>query len=212
MDRSNDNVTGADHAGKVVGVYGSAATAPGTTDYAEAVEVGRALAKAGYAVMTGGYGGAMGAASQGAAEAGGHVIGVTVGLFKERGLVPNPFLKEEVHLPSLAERLNYLIVKPDAYVALRGGVGTLSEIALAWSLIQVGEIPSRPLVAVGRVWREILSPLATLGVMNPRELERITFVESGAAVLQALEAWWANPPAIPLRLGDVKEPPLLGNE
>ncbi len=198
--------------GKIIGVYGSASTLPGTPDYVEALALGRALAEGGFTVMTGGYGGAMGAASQGATESGGHVIGVTVGLFKDRGLVPNTFLSEEVHLPTLAERLNYLIVKPDAYVALRGGVGTLSEIALAWSLMQVGEVPPRPIIAVGRAWKEILPPLATLGVMNPRELGRVTFVDSGVEVLAALQAWWENPPVIPLRIGDVQEPPLLGDE
>src|SRR5438477_6894431 len=138
---------------KVVGIFGSAEGQPGTPDYGDALNLGKMLAQAGCMVMTGGYGGAMGAVSKGAAEAGGYVIGVTVGLFKERGLVPNPYLHEEVHLPTLAERLNYLIVKPDAYVFLKGGAGTLSEMALAWSLLQVAEIPARPMILVGSMWQ-----------------------------------------------------------
>src|SRR5215813_3802446 len=132
--------------GKVVSVFGSAGTRPGTPDFREAIQLGAILARSNYVVMAGGYGGTMGAVSQGAAEAGGHVIGVTVGLFRERGLLPNLFLHEEIDLPSLAERLNYLVNRPAAYFALRGGVGTLSEITLAWSLLQVAEIPRRPLV------------------------------------------------------------------
>ena len=89
---------GQDHkARKVVGVYGSASIDPGAPDYVEALKLGGRLAAAGYAVMTGGYGGLMGAVSEGAAQAEGYVIGVTVGLFKSRGLEPNPFLHEEVH-------------------------------------------------------------------------------------------------------------------
>src|SRR4051794_2370350 len=87
---------------KVVGVYGSANTSPGSPEYLEAFALGGKLAEAEYAVMTGGYGGIMGAISEGASQAGGHVIGVTVGLFKERGLVPNPFLHEEIHEETLA--------------------------------------------------------------------------------------------------------------
>src|SRR5258708_2024809 len=138
QQNSNDNSTRAYT--QVIGVFGSAGTQPNSPEYTDALALGGALADAGYAVMTGGYGGGMGAISEGAANAGGHVVGVTVGMFKERGLVPNPFLHEEVHLPTLAERLNYLIVKPDAYVCLRGGAGTLAEMALAWSLVQVGEV------------------------------------------------------------------------
>ncbi len=196
---------------KVIGIYGSANTQPGTPDYIEAFELGKALAHAGYAVMTGGYGGTMGAISHGASEAGGYAIGVTVGMFKERGLVPNPFLHEEVHLPSLAERLNYLIVKPDAFVILKGGVGTLSETALAWSLLQVAEIPARPMVLVGAQWRTFVSCFAEISTITPRDVQLLTIVDQGSEVIPAMEAWWANPPNIPPRIGDVNKIPPLGD-
>src|SRR5207244_8111491 len=132
---------------------------------------------AGYAVMTGGYGGAMGAISQGAAEAGGHVIGVTVGLFRERGISPNPFLHEEVHLPTLAERLNYLIVKPDGYVFLKGGAGTMAEMALAWSLLQVAEIPARPMILVGSMWQAFVPQFAQVSTISPNDLRLLMLVD-----------------------------------
>lgn len=85
---------------KIVGVFGSAATPPGTDNYAQSYAVGRLLAEANYAVLTGGYGGVMGGVSHGAAEVNGRVIGVTVGLFRQRGLQPNPWVNEEVELPT----------------------------------------------------------------------------------------------------------------
>ncbi len=200
-----------DETRKIIAVYGSAATEPHEPDYAEALALGAELARAGYGVMTGGYGGLMGAISRGAAEAGGHVIGVTVGMFKERGLIPNPFLHEEIHLPTLSARLNHLIVAPDAYVVLKGGAGTLSEFALAWSLLQVGEIPARPLIAVGRLWQQLVPHLAQEGTLHATDLRWVTLVGNGSEVLPALEAWWRNPPQIPLRLGDVKKTPSLGD-
>jgi uncharacterized protein (TIGR00730 family) len=197
---------------KTVGVFGSANIAPGSPDYLDALSIGGMLAEAGYAVMTGGYGGVMGAVSQGAADAGGHVIGVTVGLFKSRGLTPNPHLHDEVHLPSLAERLNYLIVKPDAYIVLKGGAGTLSEMGLAWSLLQVGEVASKPLILVGEMWRELINTFASVSTITPRDLQFLTLVESPHFVVSALQSWWANPPKIQLRIGDVQKTPPLGDE
>lgn len=196
---------------KVVGIYGSANTQPGTPDYEEAFRLGGALAAAGYAVMTGGYGGTMGAISQAAAEAKGHVIGVTVGLFKERGLVPNPYLHEDVHLPTLAERLNYLIVKPDAYVFLKGGAGTLSEMALCWSLLQVAEVPARPMILVGPMWREFVDSFARVSTISQNDVRLLTLVATGEQVIPAMEAWWANPPNVPPRIGDVQKTPPLGD-
>jgi len=194
---------------KIVGVFGSAGTEPGTPAYLEGLTLGAALAKAGYAIMTGGYGGMMGAASEGAAGAGGTVIGVTVGLFRERGLVPNPFLHEEIHLPSLAERLNYLVVKPDAYVTMDGGVGTLSELALVWSLLQVGEIPARPMILVGKMWQEFVPHFARISTIGPNDTKWLVMVNRAAEVVPALAAWWASPPNLALRIGDIQ--PLLGD-
>lgn len=197
---------------KVIGIYGSANTQPDTPDYVDAFNLGVALAHAGYAVMTGGYGGTMGAASHGAAEAGGKVIGVTVGLFRSRGLVPNPFLHEEVELPTLAERANYLIVKPDAYVVLKGGVGTLAEMALAWSLLQTAEVPPRPLILVGEMWKAFVSIFAAHSTIIPRDLRFLTITEMTVQVIPALNAWWTNPPQIPSRIGDSAKTPLLGDQ
>jgi len=66
---------------KVISVFGSSRREENSIHYREAYELGSALARAGHAVLTGGYGGSMAAVSRGAAEAGGRVIGVTCALF-----------------------------------------------------------------------------------------------------------------------------------
>src|SRR5688572_25132480 len=135
---------------QVVSVFGGAAPKAGTEAYAEAETLGRLLAQAGFKVMTGGYAGTMEATSKGAKEAGGHVIGVSVTQIERRfGANVNPYIDEIVHYESLYERLHHLVVKCSAAVALPGGIGTLSEVALTWSLIQVHEIPAIPLVLMG---------------------------------------------------------------
>lgn len=199
MDQSTDQ--------RLVAIYGSAGVQAGSEDWATAHAVGRALAGAGYGLLSGGFSGVMEAASQGAAEAGGRVVGVTVGLFKARGLRPNRWVQEEVELPTLHERLLYMVERPDAIVVLRGGVGTLSEFMLAWSLVQVGQIPPRPVVLVGALWRRLIDLLADDALIPPHELARLTLVEGAAGVVPALEAWWSAPPDLPLRIGDTSPPP-----
>ena len=101
--------------------------------------------------MTGGYGGAMAAASHGAHEAGGHVIGVTVELFERRGPV-NPWVHERVHTADLFERLRHLVHTADGYVAVPGSIGTLTELFLVWTLVSVEGRGRAPIVLMGPHW------------------------------------------------------------
>ncbi|MEW5988075.1 MAG: LOG family protein [Chloroflexota bacterium] len=143
---------------KVISVFGSSNPQPGSADYEQARQVGRFLAEAGFAVATGGYNGVMAAASQGAAEAGGHVIGVTSGRIEGfRPLRPNPWVKEIIHFDNLRDRVLHLVSQNQGMITLPGGIGTLSELAMAWSFIQVGEMAQVPLVVLGELWQNTLS-------------------------------------------------------
>ncbi len=154
---------------KIVSVFGGSAPRPGTPPYAEAQTLGAALARAGWTVATGGYTGVMEAASRGACEAGGHVIGVTCGLIEDwKGLRANAWVKEEQRFSTLRERLGHLVEFCDAAVALPGGVGTLSEIALTWSLLQTGEIKRKPFILLGPVWHAMVSAFLREGGMYLR--------------------------------------------
>lgn len=110
-----------------IGVIGPGLTAT-ATDIDDARTVGRLLARAGHVLLNGGLGGVMEAASQGAAEAGGVVIGYLPGLERGEG---NPHLT--VALPTgLGELRNGLLVRgSDAIICVGGSWGTLSEVALA---------------------------------------------------------------------------------
>lgn len=142
----------------VVSVFGSSQTKAGSPAYIEAEMMGRLLAEAGFAVMTGGYAGGMEAASKGAKDAGGHVIGVTSGIIESRfGSKMNGYIDEVVYFDSLFERLHHLVTACTVAIGLPGGIGTLSEVALTWSLIQVGEIKPIPLVLLGQTWDDALT-------------------------------------------------------
>ena len=144
-----------------VAVCGPGDPDAGADALGDADAAGRAIAAAGAALVCGGLGGAMAAACRGAAEAGGLTIGLLPG--SDRAAA-NPWVR--VALPTgVGELRNGLIVRAaDAVVAIRGGWGTLSEVALARKL-------GRPVVGVG-----------------PWELEGLELAPDGAAaVARALE-------------------------
>jgi uncharacterized protein (TIGR00730 family) len=171
---------------KVIAVFGGSRVEAGTPAWDEAYCAGKALAEAGFVVMNGGYNGAMSAVSQGARQAGGHVIGVTCDLFSH--LSPNPWLTEERRTTTLHERLRVMTQEADGYLALRGSVGTLSELTLAWSLIYTGSVPPRPLVLLGEPYRRLLQALAETTYLRPEERSLVRVVETVAEAVEALRS------------------------
>lgn len=142
----------------VVAVFGSSTVRPSEPAWSLAHDLGRAVAAAGAAVMTGGYGGAMEACSQGAHEAGGHVVGVTVELFEARG-PRNRFVREHVHTAKLTDRLDHLMDRAAGFVVLPGSIGTLTELFLAWTLVSVRGRERAPIVLLGGHWPRFLDAL-----------------------------------------------------
>ena len=135
-------------------VFGGSQPKPGDPIYQDAQHLGSLLAKNGYVLITGGYIGTMEALSRGAAESGGHVIGVTCDQIEAwRSVKANSWVKEEWHYTSLKDRLFALIENCDAFLALPGGVGTLAEIILAWNLLLTQILPPRPLILIGSGWQ-----------------------------------------------------------
>ncbi len=189
----------------VVSVFGGASPQPGSRAFAEAEALGRALAQEGYAVATGGYVGTMEAVSKGAAQAGGHVIGATCEQIERwRGVRPNPWITEQQHFQSLHERVLALIRLGDALLALPGGLGTLSEIALAWSLLQTGEISPRPLVLIGKGWRRTFDAFIASadGYLSPADLRLLTFTADAEEALRLLRAHFRRPARAGLESSD----------
>lgn len=137
-----------------VSVFGGSQPREGDAAYKEARLLGELLARAGHSVLTGGYIGTMEAVSRGAAEAGGHVIGVTCEEIEAwRAVKANAWVKEERRKKTLLERLQVLIEDCDAAIALPGGPGTLAEIALTWNLMIVESRHRSPLILVGGGWQ-----------------------------------------------------------
>lgn len=143
--------------GTPVTVFGGSKPRPGEPEYQQAYQLGKLLGTAGYTVLTGGYIGTMEAVSRGAAETGGHVIGVTCDEIEAwRPVAPNPWVMQENRFPTLNQRLMALIQDCDVAIALPGGIGTLAEIAIMWSELQTGASAPKPLILVGLGWQQTL--------------------------------------------------------
>ncbi|MDP7162434.1 MAG: LOG family protein [Phycisphaerae bacterium] len=138
----------------VITVFGANNAVEASAAYQGARDVGWVLAKLGYTVANGGYGGTMEASACGAKGAGGRTIGVTCKVWKSR---PNAYIDREVKTVDLFERLRTLIdLGSTGYVALPGATGTLVELAAVWELVGKGMIEDRPIVCVGRFWQPLV--------------------------------------------------------
>lgn len=168
-----------------ISVFGGSSPQPDSAAYREAYEVGRMLAERGFAVATGGYSGTMAAVSQGASEAGGHVVGATCDQIEQfRPIGPNQWVQKEVRFQTLQERLIYLVRNNDGMIVLPGGIGTLAEMALAWSYLQVGEISVRPLAFLGRQWRDTVNGFVDPSYVRPEHLQLLFFSDSTQEIVE----------------------------
>ncbi len=174
---------------KTISVFGSSRPKAGTEAYENAREVGRLLAEAGFIVATGGYTGTMAGVSQGAAEAGGHVIGVTADAIETfRPIKHNQWVTEEIRYVTLHDRLMHLVTQNDGIIVLPGSVGTLAEMAMAWGMMQVKEIEKRPFSLLGSLWRDTIHTYADSPYMYPDDFNAVHFADTPAEAVAHMQA------------------------
>lgn len=157
-----------------VGVMGSARLDEASAWWARAHALGALLVEAGFAVVTGGYGGLMAAVSRGAHERCGQVIGLPMRHWKH--LEPNPWNGDLRWSESYATRLGHLL-RCDAVIALPGGVGTLAEMAIVWSALQTEQRPV-PLVLLGECWPPVLGVLREQLVIGDGDFDLLRVAET----------------------------------
>lgn len=170
-----------------VTVFGSARLPETHRYYRLARDIGGELARAGFAVMTGGGSGLMEAANRGAREAGGLSLGCNIRLPREQK--PNPYLDRYIEFEHFFARKVMLVKYSTAFVVMPGGFGTLDEAFELATLIQNRKIERFPLIAVGRdFWGELVQfltdTLVREGTITPQELGFIRLADSAAEVVQ----------------------------
>lgn len=133
--------------GPAVTVFGSARFKEDHPYYKLARKVGRELARAGFATLTGGGPGIMEAANRGAFEEGGASYGLNIILPHEQA--PNPYVQRTIDFNYFFTRKVMLIKYSCAFIVMPGGLGTLDELFEAATLIQCKKIGPFPLVLMG---------------------------------------------------------------
>lgn len=167
---------------RVVTIFGSSRPGPGSSAYARAEKLGLGIARHGWVVCNGGYGGTMTAAARGAQRGGGETIGITCALYAGS---PNPYVTHHEPARDLLARLGRLLDLGDGYVVLPGGSGTLLELALVLEFLQKGLIPPKPVLFLGSYWRSILTT-----VQREQNTPQIQVVATPDAVVRALAKVW----------------------
>jgi uncharacterized protein (TIGR00730 family) len=176
-----------------IAVFGGRHPVAGDSEYREALKLGSLLAEADYAVMSGGYSGVMEAVSRGALQAGGIAIGVTMEIFGS--LPPNPYLTQEIRARNFFERLEILASNASGFIAMRGGMGTLTEISLIWNMLQTKTMTAKPMILVGKFWRPLLESVAVHLVISPEELDLFQYVDDAGEAVARLRSCESAPSA-----------------
>jgi uncharacterized protein (TIGR00725 family) len=167
-----------------VGVMWSARLTEDDERWLQAYQLGELLARAGFVVVTGGYGGLMAAVSWGAHEQGGRVIGLPMQHWE--GIKPNQWNAGLRWSTDYGTRINH-ILHCDALIALPGGVGTPSEMAMVWAASQT-EGRSVPLVLLGDCWPPLIEAIREHLVVSDADLHLLRFATSPEAAIQEIQA------------------------
>ncbi len=165
---------------------------PKTAEYKTAKETARLLVNDGFIIVNGGGPGIMGAATEGAKEAGGKVELVVLDPRRE----PDNYegIDEENYryaskvytTKSYEERLNKIVEVADAFVIFKGGTGTLSEAGLVWELAKFDYGHHEPIVFVGKEWKEIIELIEKKMNFEEKEKRVVAMVEKPEEVVKLL--------------------------
>ena len=152
-------VEGFETLGKIapaIAVFGSSRGRRRSKYYRLAERTARALAKAGFAIITGGGPGLMEAANKGAKDAGGESVGLNIELPDEQ--IANPYVSTLLHFRYFFVRKMMFVKYSSAFVIFPGGFGTMDEFFESLTLIQTHKVEPFPVVLMGsEYWNPLVS-------------------------------------------------------
>ncbi|HWZ17774.1 MAG TPA: LOG family protein [Ktedonobacteraceae bacterium] len=124
------------------------------------------------------------ATSRGAHEAGGRVIGLTMQHWTN--VEPNQWNVDLRWSKNYGTRLNHLL-NCDGVIALPGGVGTLSEMAIVWAASQT-EGQALPLVLLGDCWPPVIQSMLENLVISERDINLLRFAASPEEAVREIQS------------------------
>src|SRR5215475_5311942 len=195
-----------------VSVFGTARAKPGSPECELAERLGRALAKAGYAVITGGGPGVMEAANKGAVEAGGRSVGLGIELPYEQGM--NEWVDLGIDFLYFFVRKTMFVKYAQAFVVLPGGFGTMDELFEALTLVQTRKVTRFPIVLVdSSYWSGLLSwirdTVIAQGNVSPADLDLLSIADEPDDVVRIIKAAHSNGGPLGRAAGSSAVPPAL---
>ena len=176
--------------GPAVSFFGSSRAKPQDKYYKLAEQTASEIAKAGFAVITGGGGGIMEAANKGAIEAGGKSIGLNIELPLEQ--IPNDYQNLSLHFNYFFCRKMMFLKYAHGFVVFPGGYGTMDEFFESLVLIQTLKQAFFPVVLVGSDYWDGLTKWMTEKMLKqhnyiaPEDLDVFTIVDDPHAAVKIL--------------------------
>ncbi|MBA3742817.1 TIGR00730 family Rossman fold protein [Sporichthya sp.] len=176
--------------GPAITVFGSARTPRDHSEYELSRRLGHQLAKAGYAVITGGGPGVMEAANRGCVEGGGKSVGLGIELPFEQGL--NSYVDIGIDFRYFFVRKTMFVKYAQGFVFMPGGFGTLDELFEALVLVQTGKVTRFPLVLMGTAyWAGLIdwlgNRLVEAGKISPHDMDLIEITDDVDRVVHIMK-------------------------
>ena len=175
--------------GPAVSIFGSARTPRSHPDYRAAIETGRLLAEAGFALITGAGPGIMEAANRGARAGGGLSVGLNIELPFEQAM--NRYIDLSLTFRYFFVRKTMFVRYSEGFVIFPGGYGTMDELFEALTLIQTGKVHNFPLVIFNTryhtsLMRWLKGQMLSDGKISPEDLDIITTADSPEQAAQII--------------------------
>jgi uncharacterized protein (TIGR00730 family) len=166
--------------GPAVSIFGSARVGRRNRYYGAARRLAGALAKQGFAIITGGGPGIMEAANRGAQEAGGLSIGANIELPFEQGI--NEYVDLGMEFRYFFVRKVMFVKYAEGFVIFPGGFGTLDELFESLTLIQTGKVEHFPVVLYGKdYWAGMMQWIRDKPLfeekIGPKDLDLLTITD-----------------------------------
>lgn len=175
--------------GPYVSIFGSSRTGEDSPEYQLGLELGKQLAKAGYAVLTGGGPGVMEAVNRGAHEANGHSAGVNIFLPEEQKA--NPYIEPAITMNYFFVRKVLLLKYSTAFIFMPGGFGTMDELFETVTLIQTKKIAPFPVILIGKqFWKGLIEwinvRLKDHNLISPADMNCIYLADTASEAVEIM--------------------------
>ena len=111
------------------------------------------------------------------------MLGIVMNQFKSE---PNRYLTDKVASDHFYDRLQNLITRSVGFIAMKGGMGTVTEISLVWNKLTTGVLGKRPLVLVGDCWKPVVEAWKANLVVSDADLSFLDFAADAAEATEII--------------------------